>query len=60
MTKKGSIKENIIQYINLLTCRKNVLAFNFLVLSKLTVRFYVPAIYGQKFEALNYSSRSKN
>ena len=44
-----------------LNMEKNTfLAFNFLVMSKSTVRFYVTAIYGQNLKALNYSSKSKN
>ena len=39
---------------------KTFLANNFLVMSKSTVRFYVYAIYGQNFKALNYSCKSKN
>ena len=61
LTYMGSIKENCLKYIALLKCREEEksLALIFLVLSKLTVRFFVPAIYGQNFEVFDYSSKSK-
>ena len=60
LTYRGSIKENIIKYGPLVMEKKMFLAFNLLDMSKSTVRFYVPAIYGQNIKALNYSSKSKN